>query len=311
MSDIVFVNHSEIQCGIYQHGLRTAQILSKDLRIELLYIEANSHEEFLNKMGEFKPDAIIYQWHQSTMPWLTNNIISSIPFKQFIFYQEATEDIPRHLGVDGYIMGNMDNDPHNDLYSVPRALVEKKVIKKTKNNIPMIGSFGLATSNKNFAKMCSRVADEFNEAIINIHLTRANMISSLADKMMSDAIDSCVNSLKGKNNIELRITTDFISDEGIINFLQKNDINLFFYDDMSRRGIASATDYAIGGESVFGVNDSIMFRHIHNVCPEINIDKNTIHEIINMGNLPALKMKKMWSNAAMCDRFIEIISGES
>ena len=48
-----------------------------------------------------------------------------------------------------------------------------------------------------------------------------------------------------KNGIELNISHDHLTTEGILKFLSKNDLNVFFYEHQENRGISSATDWAI------------------------------------------------------------------
>jgi len=308
---ILFVNHSQQQCGVYQHGKRTAEILSADDRIDIEYIEINNSDSLFIKNYEINPDVIVYQWHISTMPWLNKKIISLIDAKQFIFFQEGSGDVPTYLNATGYIMGNMENSINNkNFYSLPRAIVEKEIKTLPLNNPIKIGSFGLATPNKNFDDICRKVVNEFTDAEIRLHLTRANMAGSLAEKMLKDIIYEC-KSVVNDTNIKLNITTHFVSDDEIINFLQENDVNLFFYDNQPERGIASATDYAIGAETRFGVNNSSMFRHILKECPELDVTNKKIKDLINLGNVPALKLKSLWGNKKLCDRFIEIINMEN
>lgn len=43
---VLFINHKQKQCGVYQYGLRTANILKKSLNYDIFYCEFENKEEF-------------------------------------------------------------------------------------------------------------------------------------------------------------------------------------------------------------------------------------------------------------------------
>ncbi len=60
-----------------------------------------------------------------------------------------------------------------------------------------------------------------------------------------------------KKSIELNISHDHLTTEGILNFLSKNDLNVFLYEHQENRGISSATDWAISVKRPFTITKSL------------------------------------------------------
>jgi hypothetical protein len=101
----------------------------------------------------------------------------------------------------------------------------------------------------------------------------------------------------------LVITTDFISDEDLLDFLAGNDLNIFFYQKYSGyNGISSSIDYALSVKRPIAICRSNMFSHIWNATPSICIEDVSLNEIINVGIRPLEQYYNSWSH----DKFIEL-----
>lgn len=305
---LLFINHDRKECGIFQYGKRLSNIFAKDNRYELIYKEINNEEELRNSCNETNPDFIFYNWNLYTMSWLTPNLISYIKsdfnVKQILFQHEGGD--PRIFPIDAIVMADMTNDPANKIFALPRALFERKLPENKKNNITTIGSFGFGFEHKGFDILCLRVQEEFDEAIINLHMAAA-FYGDADGNLRNKIIDKCKQFIYNPK-ITLNITTDFITNEQLLYFLHSNDINIFMYDQLHHRtGLSSVIDYAISVEKPFGVSNSNMFRHVLAENPSINLDNNSISSVINIGNEPAIHFKKLWSNDVLRDTLYSIM----
>lgn len=289
---VLFINHSKSHCGIYQYGKRVFDILSKNEKYNVVYKEIDTKEDYFLEYNLENPEYVIYNWYFLTLPWLDNEITSFTKSKQLLIHHEY--DIPTHLNIDRYLMANMIEPIIGKTYSIPRPILEYGFNNEINNEIPHIGSFGFAFHSKNFNKICQRVEQEYDEAVINIHLTSA-YFGDQSGQLRDSIEDLCYRSIK-KNKIKLNITKNFITETEIIDFLRQNDINIFMYDNVESRGISSVIDYAVSSKKPFAVNSSIMFKHVVQDRPEINIDNNSIKDIIANGNEPSLFFKDKWSN---------------
>lgn len=292
MKKLLVVNNYQEQCGIYQHGKRMAQALQGDTRFSVSYVEADSAETFLRAVSENNPDYILYNWNTATLPWLTPAISYAINAKQLFFYHEF--DLPHSFKYDAIVMANMSNAPDSKIYGLPRVTFEFDLTEIQKNEVTNIGSFGFGFENKGFERLCQRVSDEFEKAIINLHIT-ASFFGDPNGILVKQITDRCIN-MVDQSRISINITNHFISDKEMVEFLRKNDINLFLYDYQENRGLSSSIDYAVSAGRPFGVSNSSMFLHVLERFPELNADENSIMQIMQHGDYPSKYFKEQWSN---------------
>jgi hypothetical protein len=101
----------------------------------------------------------------------------------------------------------------------------------------------------------------------------------------------------------LVITTDFISDDDLLDFLAGNDLNIFFYQKYHEyNGISSSVDYALSVKRPIAICKSNMFSHIWNTKPSICVEEMALTDIINVGITPLEQYYNSWSH----DKFIEV-----
>jgi len=303
MMKILLVNHTQQQCGVYQYGKRVSDILINDKRYNFYYYETDTSLDFIKKINELSPDVIIYNWHGSTMKWLTFEITDNLKDKKqlFIFHESI---FPSNFKTDGLIMCDLNEDEKNKKFSIPRPIFEIKT-KKIQNDIPIIGSFGFGFENKGFEKICRLVNSSFDSAIIHLHITNA-FFGDKNGVISNRVIERCKNIITNKN-IELVVTTNFMSNDEILEFLTNNTVNMFLYDNMPGRGLSSTIDYAVSVDTPLIVNNSNMFRHLLSERPEISIENNSINDIIDMGISSVQYFRKKWSNDNMRNKFYKIL----
>lgn len=299
---VLMVNHAQERCGVYQHGKRLFDVLSSDKRYESSVLETDSVSEFYTVCENFKPDYIFYNWHESTIPWLTPEVSHTVQSKQILFHHE--NGLPHHLDPDAIIMADMTEDAGLHQYSLSRVLLDYDY-KENNNDVVTIGSFGFGFNNKGFGRIISKVCEEFDEAVVNMHITSA-FFGDESGALARQISESC-RSFLSNPGVTLNITNNFISDEEVLHFLALNDINIFLYDNMTHRGLSSAIDYAISCGRPFAINSSYMFRHLRDVYPEINLDNNSIKDVLSLGNYPSMQLKELWSNENIRNKFYDIL----
>jgi hypothetical protein len=300
---LLFVNHVQQICGVYQYGKRVFEILETDQSYDFYYVEVDNIDSFLSKVDFFSPDVIIYNWHELTMPWLTNEITHQLRNKkQVFFYHEFWT--PNNLLYDALIMCDLTENIELKMFSIGRPIYQKK-LEKPKNEVFKIGSFGFGFQNKGFEKVCEIVNSNFDKAIIHLHIT-SSAFCDIDGHESKRVIENC-KKINLKENIDLVITKDFLTNDEILEFLNGNDLNIFFYDYMMGRGLSSVIDYAISVDSFLVINNSYMFRHLLLEKPEISIENNTIEKILEQGIEPIMYFRNKWSHENMRTKFKEIL----
>jgi hypothetical protein len=300
---LLFVNHVQQICGVYQYGKRVYEILASEKSYDFYYIEVDNRDSFLSKVYFFSPDIIIYNWHELTMPWLTNEITHELRNKKQVFFYHESRT-PSNLLYDALIMCDLTENIELKMFSIGRPIYQKK-LEKPKNEVFKIGSFGFGSQNKGFEKICETVNSNFDKAIIHLHIT-SSAFCDVDGHESKRVIENC-KKINLKENIDLVITKYFLTNDEILEFLNGNDLNIFFYDYMMGRGLSSVIDYAISVDSFLVINNSYMFRHLLLEKPEISIENNTIEKILEQGIEPIMYFRNKWSHENMRTKFKEIL----
>jgi hypothetical protein len=272
--NILFLNHAKSQCGVYNYGTRLYDIWKKSNKLEFIYLEVNSLEEY-NQINFDNFKFIVYNYHVCTMEWLKPRTITKKSinigilhecYPQLFHYCINTQsDIPRPIfeSITSKIQSN-DTSVVNFLeYGL-------------NTNIPIIGSFGFGFTNKGFDKIVNYVNQQFDKAIIKIIMPFADYGDKTGEK--SRYVSSLCSMTNKKPGIEILIIHDFLHDNDILYFLSKNNVNVFLYDKMEGRGISSTIDFAMSVHTPLCISDSYMFRHIYN--DSICLYKNSFSECI-------------------------------
>jgi len=316
---ILFVSHRKTQCGVYEFGKNIINVLKNSKQYEFIKIECSSLKSLHKAIEKNKPNAIIYNYHPLTMPWITTKIlsklyknnISSIKIPQIGIIHEITQNISDTATTykNKYLFDN-DYKLINSLFDFyiapdPTLLLKNHSVYKTgrlvssyQNNflpplIPTVGSFGFAMPRKNFEKIVQLVQREFDEAIIKFNIPVADFIDK--NSANTENIEEKCKKLITKPKIKLIITHDFLNTENILNFLAQNTLNVFLYENDTESGISSAIDMAISAKRPIAISKSSMFRHIFNTSPSICIENCDLKTIIKNGFVPLQKYYNEWN----------------
>jgi hypothetical protein len=315
---ILFVSHKKAQCGVYEFGKNITDVLQHSHRYQFIRVECSSLVELQTAINENSPEGIIYNYHPSVLPWVATRIgpklyrnnITSIQIPQIGIIHEITQYVADTATnyKKNFMVGvfNLSNSLF-DYYIAPdptlillNPFVYKtgRLIPLYKNNfmvpsIPVIGSFGFGTFGKGFDKIVQLVQQEFDEAVIRFNIPSADFgdKNGVNAKIISEKCKALIT----KAGIQLIITHDFLDNKALLDFLAKNTINIFLYDDTTGRGLSSAVDNAMSVHRPVAVSDSIMFRNVFDVEPSICITKNNLKTIIQNGFSPLQKHYDEWN----------------
>lgn len=295
MSHILFMNSDQPQCGVYQFGKRTYEIISQSDKYKFPYLEGTSN--FRQTFDTYKPRAVLYNYHPSTMGWIKEAMQVDVP--KIALYHEVPI-----TGFDYYIHLDPTYYENNNNFTTVRPLFNYE------NNFPVpgvttIGSFGFGFDNKRFDKIINQVNDEFDEAIIRLHIPYAYFGD--VDGHHSRRIASELAVIPRKPGIKLEITHHFMSDRELLDFLAQNTVNCFFFDNMYGRGVSSSTDYALSVKRPIAITNNWMHRHIRNAQPTITIDNAPLKWIIDNGNKPLEPFQKLWSRENLIKDYERIL----
>ncbi len=294
--NVLFISHRERRCGVYQFGLNIARALKKSEKYNFIYAECSGPDELMHAVRDAKPAAIIYNYYPSTLPWLKRRILRSINALHLGIIHEITQGVA-DTADNSFFHGHIAPDPtlllRNPLVFKTGRLVPKYIYRYMDPDIPTIGSFGFGTAGKGFEKLISTVQDEFEQAIIKLHIPFA----AFGDRDGREAreIAGRCKELIVKPGIELRLSHDFLTQEQLLDFLSGNSLNAFFYEENKGRGISSVIDLALAVQRPIAVTKSRMFRHVLSAYPAICIEDTNLKTIMKNGCAPLEQYSREWS----------------
>jgi SAM-dependent methyltransferase len=292
---VLIISHKEKQCGVYQYGRNIADTLRKSEVYDFRYAECSSPEELFSIVHQVLPAAVIYNYYPSTLPWLKKKIIQK---PQADIIHEITQQVA-DLSDDLFFHYHIAPDPtlllRNPLVFKTGRLIPKYINRYAQPEVPTIGSFGFGTAGKGFEKLISTVQDEFDEAIIKLHIPFATFAD--ADGAAARAIAQRCKEIVVKRNIRIFVSHNFLTQDELLDFLSQNSINAFFYEENKGRGISSVIDYALAVERPIAITKSNMFRHILSSYPSICIEDTSLQQIMRNGVEPLMGYYREWSEA--------------
>jgi len=282
---ILFLNNVHKTCGVYQYGIRLAKCLPM-----CIYKEVSSEADYLNAVKEVCPDKIIYNYHTSTMSWLTSNNITHTAKNVGILHEVISDIFDELLDIDPTKPPN--GIPRPLFYELPTTISnmehEAFIMYNRGPDVPIFGSFGFGFENKGFDKIIQYVNEQYDNAIIKFIIPLGHYCNIGHQEIV---ISKCF-AIERKPGIELMVSTDFFENEDLLFFLGSNTMNLFLYDRMVGRGISSTIDYALSVDVPFGISDSYMFRNIYD--DSICVYKRQLSDIMKTWNYTRL-FREMYS----------------
>ena len=298
-------------CGIGIRGKLTTDILTNNNSEKYNFLIAfiDSNDELENFILNNNPSIIIYNYHSITTPYLNdpylrnkyNNIIHVM-----IHYDILQSDIDnfnsnKFLDFNNIITDNdkliARNKENKNVFIVSRSIpFSKNIITYTPriDEIPIIGFQGFGFPHKGITRIAHQIQNEFDEAVFRLHIP----YSYYGDPNGNQARERIeeVRNIITKPGIRVEVSNEFLSDEEIIEWLNENTINCYFYDYLEDSGIASSPDYAIAAFRPIAVNNSRMLINLHNLSPSIEIEYNSLKQIIENGITPLIPLYEKYSN---------------
>ena len=295
---IFLVNHKVKNCGVYQYGKRVASILSKSKNLIVHYLEMDNREEFQKEVDLHKPQVIVYNHLTGTMPWVDGEYVNQL--RQLGIKQGTiVHNVAYSTFFDFYLHQDPNYKPNENNYRLLRPLFQYTNKTNLNPNKLKIGSFGFGFASKQYESLCACIRDNFHRTTfpveLRLHLTHSHFCENSRD---IETIKFVSNRILNNPNITLNITTNFISDDELLEFLAGNDLNIFFYQKYpSYNGISSSIDYALSVKRPIAICRSNMFSHIWNTTPSICAEDSSLKEIINNGFGPLEHYYNQWSHS--------------
>jgi hypothetical protein len=262
----------------------------------------------MNAVNAIKPQAIIFNYHPVTMPFVGHELIKSTGRLCFGVYHEITYEAAAvtNTGPFHHIVAADPTIPTNN----PCISKFGRPIYQWGNPypvpvVPTFGTFGFGFKNKGFPFIVQKIQEQYDEAVIRMHIGFSRYFDPTGAEAMARVQESI--GVINKPGIKIVPSHDFLSPLDLLNFLGQNTANIFLYHEM-HRGISSTIDYALAVKRPIIINKTYMFRHIWGAKPSICIEDRTIPEIVASGFVPLQPFYDVWSPQNLANELTTIIS---
>lgn len=285
MKRILFVNHQEEKCGVFQFGdIIGKALLDYSKECYWAYARTTSSELYWDELERKSYDAVIFNYHPGASS-LAYWVVEKTTVPTFgIVHEESWFDSDSFLKKFDHLIVPDPTCRRDDVFITNRTIPDFVPIGlKTNDEKLTIGSFGFGFGGKGYEKIIDQVQFEFDEAIIRLHIPFA-AFGDASGHNAKYIVDDCKNRLV-KPNIQLETSHGFLDQDDMIDWLSENTVNCFFYDTYPGRGISSAIDFALAAKRPIAISNSNMFRHIPLSTP-IRIEDHSLTEIIKNGITP-------------------------
>ncbi len=297
----IFYNSKKALCSIHESGLMVYNTLKNSPFYNLTYSEDT---EF-----SYDYDFAIVNDHYTVNNWITKKMIEKFQKPIFCIVTEVTftenyiDKSPSFYTA--YIVLDPSINEKNNVYGFPRPLEDNTTVEYSDNIVPIIGSFGFATTGKNWHKIVEQTQNEFEEAIVRFNIPFATYVPD-SQLIINDVIQTC-NAVIKNPKIKLEITHNNFTKQELINWCAQNTINCFLYnrEHLFSAGLCATTDQAIVSEKPLLVSNDSTFRHIHKYIdyyPNISIKQAILQTQDGVK-----RMKQEWSSKNFTNKFENIL----
>lgn len=299
--NILFINTTEPQCGVYQYGYNLHSVLRTDSRTRVSYSECESRERLEGLIDLFQPDFIIYNWQAGIGGWLAGAPFKGIRAKQILLYHDLEA---RFSDFDAVLFSDPTMKPHDNWYSIGRPLPFMGFIPPRLGDQMTVGVAGFIG-----AWATSAVAVVLNQlpgAKIRLHLPFATFGDANGNMAKSSA-QTCRDMCAGKCEIE--VNHEFLSHYGLVSWMSQNHLNCFIRDKgMHWRGVSSVLDAALCAKRPIAINQCSAFRHMFDCSPSICIEDRSLRDILSTGLSPLVPKYVAWRPESVSYQVVEILN---
>jgi hypothetical protein len=300
----LFINPAKANCSIYESGRMVYESLLLSEKYTLDYMEVDENNREIPDNYDF----YAFNYHHLTMGWLDTGSIRNLPGLKLTLVLEVLPNNPFVLcpSKDFDVYCALDPTmtvPDKRVYAFPRPLeIPKRTTPYHEHAIPVIGSFGFATSGKGFELVVDAVNKEFEKAVIRINIPSGSYADN--NRNYAEHLGALCRST-AKNGVEVIVTHDYMTKDELIDWCGQNTLNCFLYN-RNMPGLSATTDQAISSGRPLAVSDNETFRHITQYIKPYPY--RSLKESIARSSAEVLQIQKDWESVNFAKRFEQVLA---
>ncbi|MFY9621698.1 MAG: methyltransferase domain-containing protein [Pyrinomonadaceae bacterium] len=305
---VLFVSYEERQCGVYQYGKNLLGALQKSDKYRFDYAGIRNLEDIDSHANNSDYAAIIYNYHPLTLTFIKPELPRRYKQVNIAVMHEMTQaeaDRMPDKFFQHYVMSDPTLIENNPAVFKTGRLILPYTNGKEPPDVTTIGTFGFSLSSKGYQRLVDMVQNEFDDAIIRIHVP-SNGIIDADGSSARQQIQECQRRIR-KPGIRIQASHEFLSHQAMLDLLAGNTINAFLYDYLDVSSLSSSPDYALAVRRPIVISKCVMFRHLQSLDPPITIEDSSLKELVKNGIEPFSHLYQLWNEKNVLREYENIL----
>jgi hypothetical protein len=306
--EVLFVSYGVPDCGVYQYGKNLFNAISKSQKYLFRYVDVLSLAELDSYVANSDCEAIIHNYHPQTLTFINPQMTRRYKPVNIALMHEMTQaeaDQMPDKFFQYYVMGDPTLVENNPAVFKTGRLILPYANGKEPPDVITIGTFGFSVASKGYQRLIDVVQNEFDEAIIRIHIP-SNGIIDADGSVARQHIEECQRRIR-KPGIRIQASHEFLDQQAMLDFLAGNTINAFLYDYLDVSSLSSSPDYALAVRRPMVISKCVMFRHLQSLDPPITIEDSSLKELVKNGIEPFEHLFQLWNEDSIRREYENIL----
>ena len=301
MKNILVLNNPAKKCGISQLGIRSFDLIKAASPHNVSYLATNNIDVLERYIDENKVDAVIANYFISTMNW-SDDYIKNLQIPKVCIFHDAISTLQHCSNIyDAVIFVKPDFIERDNIIAGVRP-IRRFEDKNYSTEEFTIGTHGLCVSPwKRYHEVLTICAKEFPKAKYKFNLVPAEL-GDINGEITRSTAEYCMR-IASMFKLNLEITHHFFEAESdLIDWLAKNDLNIYLSIGNDDNGPAASADLGISAQKPIVVNKDRMYEHFY---PYIsNYPDNTLKELYVKNQTAVKDLYHLWDENKFYESFV-------
>ena len=301
MKNILVLNNPAKKCGISQLGIRSYDLIKAASPHNVSYLATDNVEVLKNYIEENKIDALVANYFISTMSW-SDEFVRNLEIPKVCIFHDAVSTLKHCSEVYDAVVFVKPNFRERDNIVAGVRPIRRFEDKNYSTEEFTIGTHGLCVSPwKRYHEILTVCAKEYPKAKYKFNLVPAEL-GDINGEITRSTAEYCMK-IASLFKLNLEITHHFFEAESdLIDWLAKNDLNIYLSIGNNDNGPAASADLGISAQKPIVVNRDRMYEHFF---PYIsNYPDSTLKELYEKNQTAVKDLYHLWDEHKYYEGFV-------
>jgi hypothetical protein len=301
MKNILVLNNPTKKCGISQLGIRSFDLIKAASPHNVIYLATDNVDTLKKHIEENNIDAVIANYFISTMSW-SDEFVRNLTIPKVCIFHDAVSTLKHCSEVYDAVVFIKPNFKERDNILAGVRPIRRFEDKNYSTEEFTIGTHGLCVSSwKRYHEILTVCAKEYPKAKYKFNLVPAEL-GDINGEITRSTAEYCMK-IASMFKLDLEITHHFFEAESdLIDWLAKNDLNIYLSIGNNDNGPAASADLGISAQKPIVVNKDRMYEHFF---PYIsNYPDSTLKELYEKNKTAVKDLYHVWDENKYYESFV-------